>query len=433
MRQFRLRRAILVTVLAQGTSLLVSMAFVLLTSKWLGPAGKGTQSLLVSIGQIAAVVLGFGFQGALPALVSADPTMAFNVTKVQVHLLGLAALIMLVGALANAVFGWIPIAPVDALNLALFALATISQVFLAGLSLALGDFWTSNLSTGLSAACTLGFAVIIHTTGITTPGNVVFAQTAGLAVGALFVILRFYPRIWNRAAALDRTRLKGFLRPSILGYLSAIFGMLMFRGDIFLVTLLGGGLASAGVYSIAVFAAELALKIPQWSAAVLTPIVASDALRGRRKTIELTCLSTCLALLVFAGVIIAKSPLLNVLTHVAGSAIARAYPVMIAIFPRVVLQSGTSILAGNLAGKGFTVYHPLATFAGMLGVWLFDWLLIPKYGIVGAGVGSCLGYSLAALIVFIGFLRTNNLNVRGFMDETFGSLRALPQLASSTD
>ena len=61
-----------------------------------------------------------------------------------------------------------------------------------------------------------------------------------------------------------------------------IFAMLMFRGDIYLVTLLGGGLASAGVYSIAVFAAEIALKIPQWSAAVLTPIVASDASRGRR-------------------------------------------------------------------------------------------------------------------------------------------------------
>jgi len=409
------------------------MAFILLTSKWLGPAGKGTQSLLVSIGQIGAVVLGFGFQGALPALVSAEPAIAFTVTKVQVHLLGIAAFLLFLAALVNVESGWIRIAPVDAVNVSLFALATIAQVFLAGLALALGEYWTSNLSTTAAAAATLVFASVVHTAGVTTASNVVLAQTAGLLLGSVVVIGRVYKVIWNRRAPLDRSRLSAFLKPSMFGYLSAIFGILMFRGDIFLVTLLGGGLASAGVYSIAVFGAELALKIPQWSAAVLTPVVASDALRGRRRTIELMWLSIGLALLALVVVIVARVPIVYVLNHVAGAAFVAAYPVMLAIFPRVVLQAGTSILAGNLAGKGFTAYHPLATFAGMIGVWLSDWFLIPRYGILGAGIGSCLGYSLAVVIVFVGFLRTNDLSVRGFTDETFGSLRALPQFASSID
>jgi len=285
----------------------------------------------------------------------------------------------------------------------------------------------------VSAACALIFAALIHTFGKTTPHNVVLAQTLGLTVGALLVIVRVQPRIWSWSASVDRKRLKLYLRPSILGYFSSVFGIIMFRGDIFLVTLLGGGLASAGVYSIAVFAGELALKVPQWSAAVLTPLVASDAVRGRSKTIQLFWLSIGLTLVAFGAIYAFRAPIVYILTHVAGAEFARAYPVIIAIFPRVILQSGTSIFAGNLAGKGFTIYHPLATFAGMLGVLFFDWVLIPQYGIVGAGIGSCLGYSLAVLVVFIGFLRTNDLSVRSFVDESIGSLHLRPHLARNLE
>jgi O-antigen/teichoic acid export membrane protein len=172
-----------------------------------------------------------------------------------------------------------------------------------------------------------------------------------------------------------------------------------------------------------VFIAEVTLKVPQWAAAVLTPSVAADAVGGRSRTIKLFWLATALAAAAYVFAFVLQVPLTWLITRVAGRDFGAAFPVTLALFPRVILQSGAAVTAGNLAGKGFTPYHPLGMFAGMVGVLAFDWLLIPRYGIIGGGLGGSAGFLLSAVIVFIGFLKHNDLDFRGFLRASVGPLR----------
>lgn len=430
MKPMAFRRALVVTIALQSASLVFTAVFILLTARWLGPAGKGVQSLLVSIGQIGAMLCNFGYQGALVAVVSADRGQAPAATHLQVRLLGLAGIILVAASLLNAMVGWVPLSGFQMANLVVFALATILQVFFANIALVLRNVWTSNFSTALTAAVPLVAVILLRWLGTVTPDAVLWWQSTGLLAGSALAFVRLRGVLWPGKSFDPLAHLKRYRRPAILGYLSALFSQLILRGDIFLVTLLGGGARSAGIYSIGVFTAEVALKIPNWAAAVLTPSVAADGEKGRRQTVKLFWLCTVMAVFAFIVSYAAGPQLTLIITKMAGRDFAEAYPVMMAIFPRIVLQSGTAILAGNLAGKGFTLYHPVAMFAGMVGVWAFDALLIPRYGLVGAAWGNSLGFLFAAVIMFIGFLRHNGLSFAGFVEET--AVAARPVVRSTT-
>jgi O-antigen/teichoic acid export membrane protein len=59
----------------------------------------------------------------------------------------------------------------------------------------------------------------------------------------------------------------------------------------------------------------------------------------------------------------------------------------------------------------------------MLGVWGFDVLLIPRYGLLGASLASSLGYVPALAAVYIGFLKYNDMSTSTFVAQTVSLVR----------
>jgi O-antigen/teichoic acid export membrane protein len=82
------------------------------------------------------------------------------------------------------------------------------------------------------------------------------------------------------------------------------------------------------------------------------------------------------------------------------------------MLPRVIIQSGIAFLAGHLAGQGYTKWHPWSTFVGFISVAIFCLLLVPTGGMKGAAVATDLSIVPVALILAVGFARTNGLAVR---------------------
>src|SRR2546425_1677066 len=106
MTSFRNRLAL--TTAVQGSALVLTAIFVLLASRWLGPPGKGLQAVLVSAGQVLALVLSFGVGASMPFVVSSDVRRAPLAARRQARLLVVSAAILVVAAVANRVGSVVP-------------------------------------------------------------------------------------------------------------------------------------------------------------------------------------------------------------------------------------------------------------------------------------------------------------------------------------
>lgn len=191
------------------------------------------------------------------------------------------------------------------------------------------------------------------------------------------------------------------------GFISNIAGLLLFRLDLFLV---GYFLSfkEVGVYSIALFSAEMITKIPYWSASILTPMVASNEEGHVRRTVFLFYSSIIIALLLglFSILIVVIFP--DFISNLIGKDFTGVEICLLLLLPRVIMQSGVAILAANLAGKGYPWYHPAGTIVALMCLILLDIILIPKFGINGAALANSLAFIACFFIFYVGYQKYNN-------------------------
>ena len=411
----RFRHALAITVVIQGLTLAVSMAFTLLASRWLGVTGRGMQSLLTSAAQVCAMVLGLGFPNAIPSLVGGDPGRAASAMRTQALILAAATAVLAVAALVNHVAHvFVPVIGLE-FTFALLVIATIAHPAYATIALTVGKTWQFNLAallTSLAGLVILAIGYALHSIDVSFA---LAAQAVGFLAGLTYVLLTLRPLLRRRGLAVSA---KLGMRPSriaVYGFLSTLFALLAFRGDIVLVTILGGGLRAAGVYSLASFTAEMFLKIPGWIAQLLTPRVAAQPEQASRQTVRLMWFSVGLSA-AFLGAFWLVGDYVRVgIQAIVGKDYVEAYTLVGYMSPRIVMQSAGIVLAGNLAGRGYTPYSPVALFLGMVGVWAFDVVLIPRYGLVGAGLATSLGHVPAFVTLFMGFLRYNDTSMAQFL------------------
>ena len=96
------------------------------------------------------------------------------------------------------------------------------------------------------------------------------------------------------------------------------------------------------------------------------------------------------------------------------------YRLLLLMMPRAILQSAGALFAGNLAGKGYTWYHPGSTVVGIVTALGFDFLLIPHYHVYGAAVVLNLSYLASLIVLIFGFCRVNEISTDEFLTHSFG-------------
>ena len=188
-----------------------------------------------------------------------------------------------------------------------------------------------------------------------------FAITAYIVTyGILFIygaILIFNQtrKIRNKEA---KQSFSGQIKVGLRGFISGIAALLLFRLDLFLVEYYLS-FKEVGIYSIALFGSEMVTRIPGWSAAIISPMVASNEGGHVRRTVFLFYSAMIIALflgsLFVMGIIIFP----GFISDLAGKDFAGVENCVLLLLPRVIMQSGVGILAANLAGKGYPWYHPV--------------------------------------------------------------------------
>jgi len=84
------------------------------------------------------------------------------------------------------------------------------------------------------------------------------------------------------------------------------------------------------------------------------------------------------------------------------------------ILPGIVMQTSVKILTKIFAGRGKIEYNSMITLFGMGISVLLYYLLIPKYGVLGAAVGSSIGYSASSLLTYVIAVKQFKFNLTQF-------------------
>ena len=348
-RPMRFRRAFVVTVCVQAIAFVASAVYVLLISRWLGSAGKGLQSVLVSATQLLAMVLGLGFHLSVTFFVAAKPRRAPSAPLNPAKLMVAVIVALSLAAWINRRYDIYPALLSYEALVGIFVVEFIAQSAFSGLLLALDYTWSYNFSSSLPIVVAVLFLYPEHMlTGGLDAADAVRWQAVGTLTGGLFalIILRSDQRTAPGPEAAGVYPDGAGTRRCEGISVSCVYTAHVPRGHSAHCCMLRD-LRATGVYSIAVFIVESSLRIPQWAAALLSPRIAADASKPER-TIRLFWVSILIVAVELMPLLLMRSLVERLLGEVLGKDFSGTYVVLLAVVPRGIIHSGVAILAGDL-------------------------------------------------------------------------------------
>jgi len=216
---------------------------------------------------------------------------------------------------------------------------------------------------------------------------------AGTAVSAILTMV-LLQRLPHGQVATGQTPTAGtLLRYGLAGHVGTIFQNLNYRADVFLVAVMLSA-TDVGIYAVAVSLAEGLLLLPN---ALGTVVMQRAALSPGRVRATEVALRLGLAVAVAGGMVLAVSSHW-VVPNVFGQSFAGATAPILALLPGIVALVVWKTLINDLAGRGFPTVKSISAAVALAVTLVGDLLLIPPFGIVGAGAASSVAYTAAAVV-----------------------------------
>ncbi len=391
-----------VTLATRIGNILLAAALGILVSRALGPSGR-------AIYQIPSIIAGLVTAG-LGGLTTATCYAMLNEHRgrgaVRAGLI--SSLIFVGGGLLVVVFaGYIMHAP-WAIAPAAIALPSAALVNVAiGYWYGMSNVRYANLlifaaTFAVAVAMVIGFIALgptpEHAIAMWLSGSTAIAIVAGAAM-----------MVHSRRLPDDRVALWPFLVYASKIALISVISILNYRVDVYIVAILLPP-AELGLYTVAVTAAESLTAVTQIGASVTLPYIAA---LSRREAAELTgrCsrISVALALIMAACVWIV-APYLIVALY--GPAFRDAVPPLRALLGGPIALAGASVISSFFTlNRGQTRVPFAISLIMALSAALLTLLLVPGFGLVGAGVATTLSYTLGLIIVSIVFSAAGDGNL----------------------
>jgi O-antigen/teichoic acid export membrane protein len=399
------------TFVLQITQLAALVGVNVVVTRATGASGKGIftlMSLLVTMGT-AITALGLGWAATyfigrrlFPVGAVAGTLMTSSLVSSAVTLIGLGAGFLLFrdsyfAAVSNAQFvvtlALVPVVQFGS-TLASIILATNRPIHFAAVSLVQ---WvvTFALQAILALAGRLDptLALAAWLAGATLGG------IAGLSVAGRYVRLRF---------GLDRNVLRQLLGFGLKGYIANLLMFFNYRLDSLIVNALLG-VASVGIYSIAVAMAEVIWNMAGALSTVMFPHVSS---LDRKDANRLTpVVSRNVWFLTLLAVVFAAVVGRWVIEFVFGTVMLGAAQPLLLLLPGILALSGAKVLSSYLSGIGRPIYSTYIAAGSVILTVVLDLIFIPRNGIAGAAAASSVVYTLTAIATLVVFRKESGAGI----------------------
>ncbi|HEY8815301.1 MAG TPA: oligosaccharide flippase family protein [Candidatus Dormibacteraeota bacterium] len=404
------RRGTLTFVL-QITQLAALVGINVVVTRATGASGKGIftlMSLLVTMGT-AITALGLGWAATyfigrrlFPVGAVAGTLLTSSLVSSAVTLTGLGAGFLLFrdsyfAAISNAqlvvTLALVPVVQFAA-TLASIILATNRPIQFAAVSL-------------VQWVITFALQAILALAGRLDPTLALGAWLAGATLGGIagFVVASRYVTL---RFGLDRNVLRQLLGFGLKGYVANLLMFFNYRLDSLIVNALLG-VASVGIYSIAVAMAEVIWNMAGALSTVMFPHVASlDRKAANRLT---PVVSRNVWFLTLLAVVFAAVVGRWVIELVFGAVMLGAAQPLLLLLPGILALSGAKVLSSYLSGIGRPIYSTYIAAGSVILTVALDLIFIPRYGIAGAAAASSVVYTLTAIATLVVFRKESGAGI----------------------
>jgi O-antigen/teichoic acid export membrane protein len=390
------RRQVGTTFAAQVLSACFTIVNAALIARWLGVESKGILSLLLLVPNMLGLFLGGGIGVANVYYTGSRHWDIPNLTQNSVGITILATCLGIAGiggaAMSGLLASVLPNVPLFLIFVALIGFPlNLLNGYLAAILQGLQRILTVNLVTVTQSMVTLILNLIL-VVGLNT--GLIGALSASLLTGIIILIVvvsllrqegaQFRPT-WRPAV------MRSTLSYGLRGYIGNVLQFFNYRLDMFIVNYYLGA-AGTGIYSVSVALAELLWYLPNAVGFVIFPkAAASKAEALNRFTPRVFGLTLMLTIVGGLGLAVVGQPFIRIVYSVD---FLPAYGPLLALLPGVILLGSAKVLTNEIAGRGYPHYNSINSGLALIVTVGLDFLLIPRYGVLGASMASSIAYTL---------------------------------------
>ena len=391
----------------------------IITARILGPEGRGDFALLLNTSNFLSLLLGFSFGTSIIHVISTNKMQYRSIvntfTVLVVILIIVCSLFLIVFPFQKFHYflpshGQQNTRFYSIILISLFVISLFGTLFnsiLSGKKL----FWEQQkvyiAFTLLSMAAYLFLFFFKSELNVDLNFFFIFYSciTLILTLGGYFMYLR-YARPIQTYSFLNWTELKYVLGFSSLAYFCNFFHFLALRMDFWLIEYFNGS-RDLGLYSLPVNLAQMIWLLPQ---AIATILLAYSGSQKHEKGVQNT---NTLARIGMALVIFASIFLFFTVDFFIPFLFGQEYLQSVYIFKLLLIGiipfSITTILSSYFGGTGQMKVNLFCSIIGFLVCLIFDLILIPRYGNIGAALATSVAYfSSTAFIIFVYLQKTRS-------------------------
>ena len=401
-------REILNTIGTKIASAVIALLILILTTQFLGADGRGLVSLIYSSIGIIGIFAGFVGGPALVYLAAKEKTQ-YLILPIYVW----SFVISLIGALVIVLLRIIPIF----YFIPVLILSVTSSVYLANLYILVGQKRIVSQNYIYLFQWFMNFFILgIFFTGfnLISVDYVILALFTSNSFGLLltFKELKMTKNLTQFDWSEENDVIRTIVKYSFFAQAAAVMYYLYYRFGLFMLNYYSG-LFSVGVYSVGVNLSDFILLASQSIALVVYSRVSNitDVEYSKRITIQLAKFSFLIVLGISMLMVILPAWLYSL---VFGSDFSSVQSILITISPGIIAFGTTIVIFNYFAGIGKNHINAGAVFVGLCVNIGLSYLLIPVYGVYGAGISASISYIFTSLILIGLFLRETNLHVGDF-------------------
>lgn len=393
-------RSTIITFGARVLSLIIAAINAIILARVLGPEGKGVLSVLATTGALLSLIGNLGL-GVSNVYFVGQGKYSINVLFTNSIVGGFGLGVLVVGV-AHAVLWYTP-SLFRGIGPGLFALFSVSIPF----SLAAG--YLANLILGLQRVTAFNalnllpnlFLLMGYISLLRMAPNIITAVALSAVASIIGFIcwIAYLVSIEGWRAIKPNFKLTAIFDSIGFGFKGQAGNILQFlnyRLDALIVNAFSGP-GAVGLYSTAVTLAEVTWQVSGAIATVLFPKISSS--NDAAENIKLASLSSRLSIMVaIIEVVILAFATPWLIRTLFGDNFAGAIPALEFLLPGILVFSITNVLASFIAGSGKPEYNTIVAGIAAIVTLSLDFVLIPRWGIIGAAVASTLSYIVSTII-----------------------------------
>ncbi len=405
-----MKKHIFGTVLSQVFQIVLGLGTSIISTRLLGPVGKGEYAIFITAISFGALFFDFGIQSALGFLVARKDLVQNKAHGILVLIMPVLVLLFALSVVAASRWSKLEIflpekhdTPLYMLLICLAFATTLVSQWVKGLMSANLQFKQINLLNYVRAISLflvfVGFYLLSEKALIVTDAYWLYLLSL---VATMLFGLWSYLKL-NGPWRVERPTKKEFNQIFGWGglmYASNVAQFLNYRLDFWLVNFYLGS-ASLGLYSLSSNLGQMFWLLPAAISTVLLPSIAKGGTGQTKANLDRTLFMG--RFLMFLGIISFVGALLfgkQFMVFAYGEAFEESAAVLIWLLLGIIPFALTKIYASFLSGVGRQRENLIASYSGLVLTILLDLWLIPKMGIIGAAIGTAVSYLFTSAYVF---------------------------------